>query len=57
LSAIIVEQHAQKLLKLTDDAVILERGDVVWSGPSAGLATDNATLATYLGVAKRLAKV
>jgi branched-chain amino acid transport system ATP-binding protein len=53
LSAIIVEQHAQKLLKLTDDAVILERGEVVWSGASAGLATDNATLETYLGVAKR----
>jgi branched-chain amino acid transport system ATP-binding protein len=55
LSAIIVEQHAQKLLKLTDDAVILERGEVVWSGASAGLATDNATLETYLGVAKRAA--
>jgi branched-chain amino acid transport system ATP-binding protein len=57
LSAIIVEQHAQKLLRLTDDAVILERGDVVWSGASAGLATDNATLETYLGVAKRVASV
>jgi branched-chain amino acid transport system ATP-binding protein len=57
LSAIIVEQHAQKLLKLTDDAVILERGEVVWSGASAGLATDNATLETYLGVAKRAATV
>jgi branched-chain amino acid transport system ATP-binding protein len=55
LSAIIVEQHAQKLLKLTDNAVILERGDVVWSGTSAGLAADNATLETHLGVAKRVA--
>jgi branched-chain amino acid transport system ATP-binding protein len=57
LSAIIVEQHAQKLLRLTDDAVILERGEVVWSGASAGLATDNTTLETYLGVAKRAATV
>jgi branched-chain amino acid transport system ATP-binding protein len=55
LSAIIVEQHAQKLLKLTDDAVILERGEVVWSGASADLAADNATLETHLGVAKRVA--
>jgi branched-chain amino acid transport system ATP-binding protein len=55
LSAIIVEQHAQKLLKLTDDAIILERGEVVWSGASADLATDNATLETHLGVAKRVA--
>jgi branched-chain amino acid transport system ATP-binding protein len=53
LSAIIVEQHAQKLLAVTDDAVILERGDVVWSGTSAGLAADKATLETHLGVAKR----
>jgi branched-chain amino acid transport system ATP-binding protein len=55
LSAIIVEQHAQKLLALTDDAVVLERGEVVWSGASAALASDKATLETYLGVAKRAA--
>jgi branched-chain amino acid transport system ATP-binding protein len=55
LSAVIVEQHAQKLLALTDAAVVLERGEVVWSGASAALAADKATLETYLGVAKRAA--
>jgi branched-chain amino acid transport system ATP-binding protein len=54
LSAVIVEQHAEKLLRLTDDAVILERGEVVWSGASRTLADDRATLETHLGVAKRV---
>jgi branched-chain amino acid transport system ATP-binding protein len=50
LSGIIVEQHAQKILALTDDAVILERGAIVHSAPSAALAEDEAMLARYLGV-------
>jgi branched-chain amino acid transport system ATP-binding protein len=56
LAAIIVEQHAQKLLKLTDEAVIMERGAVVWSGPSAALAADSATLEAHLGVARQQAR-
>ena len=52
LSAIIVEQHAQKLLALTDQALILERGEIVWSGASAVLAADRATIEAHLGVAK-----
>jgi branched-chain amino acid transport system ATP-binding protein len=52
LAAIIVEQHAQKLLKLTDEAIIMERGAVVWSGASATLAADSATLEAHLGVAR-----
>jgi branched-chain amino acid transport system ATP-binding protein len=55
LSAIIVEQHAQKLLKLTDAAIILDRGEIVWSGTSANLAADAGTLDTYLGVARKTA--
>ena len=53
LSAIVVEQHAQKLLKLTDEAIIMERGGIVWAGKSAALATDAATLQAHLGVSKR----
>jgi branched-chain amino acid transport system ATP-binding protein len=53
LSAIIVEQHARKLLTVTDEAIIMERGDIVWSGKSAALAADNAILEAHLGVAKR----
>ncbi len=51
LSAVIVEQHAQKVLAVTDTAVILERGRVVHAGPSAALQEDEAVLARYLGVA------
>jgi branched-chain amino acid transport system ATP-binding protein len=56
LAAIIVEQHAQKLLKLTDEAIIMERGAVVWSGSSAALAADAATLEAHLGVARQSAR-
>ena len=53
LSMLIVEQHAQRILGLTHQAVILERGRIVWLGASAALAADRATLETYLGVAQR----
>ncbi len=50
LSAIIVEQHARKVLGVTDQAVILERGTIAHAGRSAALAADSATLERYLGV-------
>jgi branched-chain amino acid transport system ATP-binding protein len=50
LAAIIVEQHAQQILKVTDTAVILDRGAVVHAAASPALATDADILATYLGV-------
>jgi branched-chain amino acid transport system ATP-binding protein len=54
LSGIVVEQHAQKVLGITDQAVILERGAIVYASPSAALKQDAATLARYLGVTGRL---
>ncbi|GGH09233.1 ABC transporter ATP-binding protein [Alsobacter metallidurans] len=53
VSAIIVEQNAQKILSVTDDAVILDRGLVVYAGPSAALAADRDALETHFGVAGR----
>jgi branched-chain amino acid transport system ATP-binding protein len=50
LSAVIVEQHAQKVLGVTDRAVILERGAVVYAGASAVLRADSAILEHHLGV-------
>jgi branched-chain amino acid transport system ATP-binding protein len=50
ISAIVVEQNAQKILGVTDRAVILERGTVVHEGDSAGLKADRTTLERYLGV-------
>ncbi len=50
LAAIIVEQHAQQILAITDRAVILDRGTVAYSGDSSSLAGDRATLGRFLGV-------
>ena len=50
MSAIIVEQRAQKVLGVTDHAIILERGRIAHAGPSAALAADAALLERHLGV-------
>ena len=50
LSTIIVEQHAQKVLGVTHQAVILERGAVVYDGLSDALRADAAVLDRHLGV-------
>jgi branched-chain amino acid transport system ATP-binding protein len=50
LSAIIVEQHAQRVLAMTDDAIILDRGTIVHRTPSEVLKSDSATLERFLGV-------
>lgn len=50
LAAIIVEQHAQKTLAITDRAVVLDRGTVAFSGASSDLAKDETTLGKLLGV-------
>jgi branched-chain amino acid transport system ATP-binding protein len=53
LAAIIVEQHAQKILPITDRAVILERGRIVHQSDSAALLADPAPLERFLGVTGR----
>jgi len=50
LSAIIVEQHAQKILGVTDNAIILDRGAIVHQSTSASLIADPAPLEAHLGV-------
>jgi branched-chain amino acid transport system ATP-binding protein len=49
-TGIVVEQHAQKILGMTDSALILERGAIVHQATSAALKADTATLARYLGI-------
>jgi branched-chain amino acid transport system ATP-binding protein len=53
LSALVVEQHAQKILGVTDEAVILEGGGIVHAGPSAALRVDAAVLERFLGVSRK----
>src|SRR6266516_6427430 len=50
VSAILVEQNAQKVLAVTDRAAVIERGAIVHQADSATLATDAAVLEKYLGV-------
>ena len=52
ISAILVEQNAKKVLGIVDRAVIIERGGIVHESDSLSLRNDQATLETYLGVAK-----
>lgn len=49
----IAEQHVRKLLTLTVEAIIMERGGIVWSERSEALAADTAVLDSHLGVAMR----
>ncbi|HZV20949.1 MAG TPA: ATP-binding cassette domain-containing protein, partial [Hyphomicrobiales bacterium] len=53
ISAIIVEQHAQKVLAITDEAAIMDRGSIVHRAPSASLSKDYATLERLLGVSSK----
>jgi branched-chain amino acid transport system ATP-binding protein len=50
MSAILVEQSPQKILGVTDRAVILERGAIVHEAASATLRADRSALETFLGV-------
>jgi branched-chain amino acid transport system ATP-binding protein len=50
LSAILVEQNAQKILGVTDQAIIIERGSIVYHGASAAITADRSVLETYMGV-------
>jgi branched-chain amino acid transport system ATP-binding protein len=50
MSAIVVEQHAQKILGVTDSALILDRGAIVYASSSKALVEDPAALEQHLGV-------
>jgi len=53
LAIVLVEQHAQLVLDMTDRAYILDRGRVVHEGRSAELANDMDTLSTLMGISSR----
>ena len=50
MSAIIVEQKARKVLPLTDEAIVLERGGIVHRGSSEALLASPETLEAHLSV-------
>ena len=47
---ILVDQHAEIALSLTQTALLLERGRIVHAGPSAQLLDDHATLDRFIGL-------
>lgn len=50
MAIILVEQHAEVALRLTKDAVIIERGQIAHRAPSTELLNDKPTLERYLGL-------
>jgi branched-chain amino acid transport system ATP-binding protein len=47
---ILVEHHAELALEMTDHAIVLDRGSVVWSGMSEKLLSESMLLAGLIGV-------
>lgn len=47
---LVIDKYVERLLKLADRHVILERGAVVWKGSSAELDADRRLWTRYLGV-------
>lgn len=52
LSAILVEQHPQAILAISDTAAVLDRGTVVYSGTASSLLEQPELLGKLLGVAR-----
>jgi branched-chain amino acid transport system ATP-binding protein len=52
---VLVEQHVEIALPLTENVIVLERGRIVHRGPSAQLLADHAALERLIGL--RLAEV
>jgi branched-chain amino acid transport system ATP-binding protein len=50
MTLILVEQFADLALELTDNAVVLDRGQVVWSGTSTDLASDRERMHALIGL-------
>ena len=49
ISVLIVEQHALSVLDVTDRAYVLDKGRIVFNGPSAELRSDAALRRQLLG--------
>ena len=51
LPSIVVEQHPQMVLGVTDDAIVLDRGTIAYRARSEALLEDPSPLDAWLGVA------
>ena len=53
LALLLVEQHARLALEFADDAIVLDRGIIVFAGASRALLDDRDRLGALMGVAGR----
>ncbi|WP_425473295.1 ABC transporter ATP-binding protein [Verticiella sediminum] len=49
-TVLVVDKYVERLVKLADRHILLERGRIAWSGTSAELDADRGLWARYLGV-------
>jgi branched-chain amino acid transport system ATP-binding protein len=47
---LVIDKYVERLIKLADRHIILERGRIVWQGSSAALDADRSLCTRYLGV-------
>jgi branched-chain amino acid transport system ATP-binding protein len=50
IATILVEHHAEIALSLAEQAIVLDRGQIVWGGDSVTLLDDRAMLASLIGI-------
>jgi branched-chain amino acid transport system ATP-binding protein len=50
IATVLVEQQVDVTLELTERALVLDKGQIVWSGTSADLAGDRERLASLVGL-------
>ncbi len=55
MAIVLVEQHAELALELTDHALVLDRGRKVWEGASTTLLAQPAQLASLIGLGESAA--
>jgi branched-chain amino acid transport system ATP-binding protein len=53
LALLLVEQHARLALEFAEDAIVLDRGRIVFKGPSRDLRAAPGRLEALMGVAAR----
>jgi branched-chain amino acid transport system ATP-binding protein len=49
-SILVIDKYVQRLIRLADHHVVLEKGRVAWAGSSDALSADPALWSRYLGV-------
>ena len=52
MAIVLVEQHAELALDFAERSIVMDRGRIVYDGPSAALAQDRERLQSLIGVAR-----